>query len=138
MTRSALAPLYSVMLSASLFSLACGSGRQLQSVTIAPATADAKNSPNGQVQFAATGTFSQPPSPQPLTNADVTWCAGSNNGLCDGNINPGASVSPSGLAQCSSNFSGTVTLLAGQGTPSMNPDSGLQMKVFGTAQLTCP
>ena len=33
----------------------CGSSTGLNSVTITPATADAKSSPNGQIQFTATG-----------------------------------------------------------------------------------
>jgi hypothetical protein len=39
----------------------CGSSRQLQSVTISPASADAQNFSAGQVSFTATGTFQQKP-----------------------------------------------------------------------------
>jgi hypothetical protein len=118
---------------------ACGSGRQLQTVSIAPATADAQNSPSGQVPFVATGTFSDPPSPVTLTSNDVLWCVGSSDGSCVGNINPGATVDQTGLAQCNFGFVGTATILAG--TPSsvmMNPDEGSQLKIFGSAKLTCP
>jgi hypothetical protein len=138
MNRFVFVPSSAILLAATLFSFGCGGSRQLQSVTISLATADARNSPNGQVQFTATGTFSKPPSPQPLAATDVVWCAGASNGLCVGNINPGISVSRNGLAECVPNFSGTATILAGKGTPSMNPDGGLQMKTFGAAQLTCP
>ncbi len=70
----------------------CGSNRQLQSVSLNPASADAKNFPNGQVSFIATGTFSSPPSPQNVTSKDVFWCVGRSNGACVGNVNPGATL----------------------------------------------
>ena len=117
----------------------CGSGRQLQSVALTPASADARNFPNGQVSFAANGAFSKPPSPVQLTSNDVTWCVGSNSGMCVGNINPGVTVDQNGLAQCVPGFTGTATVLAGTGSSSnMNPDGGSQLKIFGAAQLTCP
>ena len=72
----------------------CGSSRQLQSVTLSPAWADAQNFPSGQVSFTATGTFSKKPSPLQLTSKDVTWCAGSSSGMCVGNINPGRYSGP--------------------------------------------
>src|SRR5579862_8308846 len=91
---------------------ACGSGRHLRTVSITPATADAQNSPSGQVSFVATGTFSDPPSPVTLTSKDVFWCVGSSDGSCVGNINPGATVDQTGLAQCNSGFAGTANILA--------------------------
>lgn len=116
----------------------CGSSRHLRSVTVSPVSADAQNFAGGKVQFTATGTFSKPPSPVPITQS-ATWCVGMNTGRCAGNINPGATVSPSGVAQCEPLFAGTVTILAGEGTPMMmNPDTGTQLQVFGSAQLTCP
>lgn len=47
----------------------CGnnSPRPLQSVSVNPATADARTFPNGQVQFTAAGIYSAPPSPSPIT-----------------------------------------------------------------------
>lgn len=116
----------------------CGSSRQLQSVTLNPAKADAQNFPNGQVPFTAIGTFNKPPSPVQLTSQDVAWCVGTSNGMCAGNIATGASVDANGAAQCRSGFSGTVTILAGKGMPPALPDGGSQFNVFGTAQLTCP
>jgi hypothetical protein len=41
--------------------------RVLQSMTVSPASADAQTFPQGQVQFTATGTFSQAPAPSPAT-----------------------------------------------------------------------
>lgn len=117
--------------------LACGSNRKLESVTLSPASADAKNSPNGQVPFTATGMYSKPPSPVPLTSNNVFWCVGS-MGTCAGNVNAGASVTQDGVAQCNQNFAGTVTVLAGTSQPTMNPDQGPKLIIFGSAQLTCP
>lgn len=131
--------LFLVLPVVSLGTAGCGSSRQLQSVTLSPASADAQNFPNGQVSFTATGTFSKKPSPLQLTGKDVTWCAGSSSGMCVGNINPGITVDQNGLAQCVPGFTGTVTILAGTKSFSMmNTDGGSQLKIFGTAQLTCP
>ena len=49
----------------------CGNGspRLLESISVTPASADAQSFPNGQVQFAAVGTYSQPPSPAPITQS---------------------------------------------------------------------
>ena len=122
-----------------LATLGCGSGRKLQTVSLSPPTADAKNFPNGQVPFTATGTFSQPPSPVTLTSKDVVWCVVDQKGGCVGFINPGVIVDQNGMAQCNPTFVGTATVLAGNGaTTSANPDGGSQLKVFGLAQMTCP
>jgi hypothetical protein len=121
-----------------LATVTCGSNRQLQTVTLSPAVADAQSFPNGQVNFAATGVFSKPPSPVPLTSKDISWCAGTTGGMCAGNIAAGANVDPNGGAQCQTGFSGTVTILAGTGGTTPIPDTGSQLKVFGTAKLTCP
>jgi hypothetical protein len=134
-----------ILATAAIVLLGCGSSRQLQSVTISPATADAKNFPGGQVPFTATGTFNKPPSPTQLTSQDVVWCyAGQSDianptaGTCAGNIAQYASVDQNGVAQCVPQFQGTVIILAGTGGPSGNPDGGTPLKIFGSAQLTCP
>jgi hypothetical protein len=116
----------------------CSSSRQLQSVSLTPASADAQNFPNGQVPFVANGTFNNPPSPVNLTSKDVLWCVGGNTGECVGNANPGAKLDQNGVAQCNPGFIGTATILAGtQSSIMVNPDSGPQLKVFGLASLTC-
>jgi hypothetical protein len=118
---------------------ACGSGRQLQSVNITPATADAQSFSNGQVQFVAMGTFTNPPSREVLTSKDISWCVGSSNGACIGNEIPGANLDQNGVAQCNPGFTGIATILAGtQSSAMMNPDTGSQLKIFGSAKLTCP
>ncbi len=127
-----------LLLLLTLGAFGCGSNRQLQSVAVTPASADAKNFPNGQVPLTATGTFNKPPSPVKLTSSDIAWCVGTSAGMCNGNIAGGATVDQNGLAQCRLNFAGTVTILAGKGSPPMNPDGGSQLKVFGATQLTCP
>lgn len=119
------------------FTIACGSNHSPQNITLSPASADAKNFLNGQVQFTATGSVNGM-SPEPLKSPEIFWCTGTNNGMCAGNIVQGAFIDQNGLAQCNANFTGVVTILAGTAVPSMNPDIGRQLKVFGTAQLTCP
>ena len=114
---------------------ACG-GHQLQSVSINPAMADAKDYANGQVQFTATGNFNGQP-PQPLKPPLITWCTGS-NGMCAGLVIQGAAVDQNGLAKCYPNFAGTATIMAGTYTPPTHPDAGPTLKIFGVAQLTCP
>ena len=140
MTRFGSRPLFLVLPLIAVGIGGCGSSRQLQSVTLNPASADARNFSNGQVSFAATGAFSKPPTPMQLTSMDVTWCVGSSTGACVGNINAGATVDQNGVAQCVSGFAGTVTILAGTAPSNMSPvpDVGEQLKVFGAAQLTCP
>lgn len=117
---------------------ACGT-HQLRSVSLSPASADARNFPSGQVSFIATGIFSDSMSPVPLTSNEIFWCVGSSTGSCVGNLNAGATLGQNGVGQCNPNFSGTITILAGTHSSAMvNPDQGLQLKIFGTAQLACP
>ena len=146
MTRSCPLTVWVPLFLGLLATLSCGnSDRKLESVTLDPPAADAKNSPNGQVQFLATGTFSQPPSPAPLTSKDVAWCVGEvtsamnpTAGMCVGNVVPFATVDQNGLAKCSPSSQGTVYILAGTPGAMVMPDEGSQLKVFGSAQLTCP
>jgi hypothetical protein len=113
--------------------LSCGSSnnsqRLLQSIMVAPATADAQNFPNGQVPFAATGNYSAPPTPAPVTVA--TWCVHDSNGCMGGT--PGATVDANGVAQCDAGFIGTVEIAA-----IASNGAGAGAAVTGTAQLTCP
>lgn len=108
--------------------VACGnqSSRVLQSVSVSPATADARNFANGQVQFTASGNYNQPPTPSTLTQAE--WS------LDDPTI---ATVSQTGLAQCNPGASGTVTVKAGTSGSCSGPDC-TAVFVSGTAQLSCP
>ena len=139
--RSGSAQFWPLLLCTTFMTVACGSGPrgQLQTVTLSPATANAQQFPDGQVSFTASGIFSNSQTPVPLTSKDVFWCVGSSSGQCDGFILPGAQVAQTGVAQCSPSFAGTVTVLAGtmSGTAPM-PDMGQQLKIFGSAKLTCP
>ena len=106
------------------------STRVLQSVTVAPATADAKDFSNGQVSFSATGNFSAPPSP--VTPLTVSGWTSSAPAIATVDFN-------SGMAQCVAGASGTVTIRAS--SPSGGPDMpmpGTAVLVSGTAQLSCP
>jgi|ERR1700722_1320188 len=120
----------SILLSLTVVLLACSDNRSLQSVTISPTVAKSK------AQFTATGVYNSMPTHVDITST-ATWCVGSSNGLCAGNIAIEASVN-AGLAQCLSGFTGTVTILAGQAGPSPGPDLGFQLKPFAMAQLNCP
>ena len=120
----------SILLSLTVVLLACSDNRSLQSVTISPTVVKSK------AQFTATGVYNSMPTQVDITST-ATWCVGSSNGLCAGNIAIEASVN-AGLAQCLSGFTGTVTILAGQAGPSPGPDLGFQLKPFAVAQLNCP
>ena len=104
-----------------LLAAGCGSStpRSLMSVTASPATADAKDFPNGQVQFTPTGIYNKPPTtvtPQPVT----AWLV-SPNGV--------ATIDQNGLAQCLPTQVGTATIQVG-----IAGDGPLR----DVAQLICP
>lgn len=130
-------------LPALLFLLITGCGshpRELVAINISPSAADAQSFANGQAQFVATGSYTEAPLTAQLTGQDVTWCIGDASGHCAGFIQTGATINSSGLAQCTSGFAGVVTILAGQPdsrSPGL-PDMGVQLGIFGKAQLTCP
>ncbi len=104
----------------------CGSPRLLQSVSVTPASADAQSFPNGQVQFEALGTYSQPPSPSPITQSG--WS------LSDPIL---AAITQSGLAQCNPGKSGVVTVKASTSGPCSGTGC-TPVQLSGTAQLRCP
>jgi hypothetical protein len=111
----------------SLFASGCGNGspRLLQSISVSPASADAQSFPSGQVQFTVLGTYSQPPSPSPTTASQ--WL------LVGPNI---ATISQSGVAQCTSGASGVVTVKAFTPAPCSGTGCTAAM-LSGTAQLSC-
>ena len=121
-----------------LMTASCGTTRQLTSITVSPASADARNSPNGQVQFTAAGAFSEPPSP--VTPLPVTWCPQATCGVGTP-VNVGITIDGNGLAQCEPAFVGTVPIVAmapAKPGAMITPMSGMNGMIFGTAQLTCP
>ncbi|HEV2469698.1 MAG TPA: hypothetical protein VGS78_10920 [Candidatus Sulfotelmatobacter sp.] len=110
-----------------LLAVGCGSSnRVIQSVTVTPATADAQNFPNGQVQFTASGNYSRPPSPVALSQAN--WW------LSDGSM---ATLTGNGLAQCVPGASGVATVRAGVSGPCRGTNC-TAVQIVGTAQLSCP
>jgi hypothetical protein len=135
MAKLSLVSLFALSLIASF--LACGGGslteHRLLSVTVAPTTANAADFSNGMVQFTATGTFDHAPSPATLNPA--TW------DLAPSSLYPAdaVAISASGIAQCRTGFSGTVTVRGGAIVCPQNPMVKAPcVLVFGTAQLTCP
>lgn len=121
-------PLAVLLASVELALTACGTGssRVLQAISVTPSTADAQSFPNGQVQFTVMGTYSQPPSPSPVAQAQWT--------VSDPNV---ASVSLNGLAQCNAGAVGVVTVRASTPAPCSGTACTAALLV-GTAQLNCP
>jgi hypothetical protein len=135
------ASLFLAITSVLLMAASCGgnsmmtmSARQLQSITVSPTSADAKNS-SGMVQFTATGNFNMDPM---MAMTPVRWSIG--NPFSTQPVPAGVSVDMNGLATCSG-FTGMVTIEA---TAPMDPNMPLSkmtmttMNVSGMAQLTCP
>jgi hypothetical protein len=132
---------FSLLIVAAVLSLACGSSSQnhlLQSTTVSPATADAQQFPNGQVQFTATGQYTTQPSP--VTPLETSWGVCHNGaGTTDVSIN-----SSTGVAQCSAGASGTYTVFTVNPSNPRGPNCmaitacGGGCFVTGTAQLKCP
>lgn len=104
--------------------------RTLQSVTVNPATADAKDFPHEQVQFTPTGIFNKPPTrvtPLPMCSAsDATGACITAWSVFPPTI---ATIDQNGLAQCVSGESQTAKVeiaLSGDGP------------LMTVASLTCP
>ena len=103
-----------------VLSAGCGSApRTLQSVAASPASADAKDFPDGRVQFIPTGIYNKPPIK--VTPLEVTAWAASGNII--------ATVDQNGVAECVPGQVGTVKIQVAL------PGDGPLMNV---AQLTCP
>jgi hypothetical protein len=109
--------------------------RQMQSLTVTPASADAQAFPGGKVQFTAMGTFNM--APITVTSPPVLWSIGSPFGPPPVNT---ASVDANGLAQCNG-FVGNVIVEATAPTEPEIPllqMTSTTITVSGTAQMTCP
>lgn len=110
-------------------------GRVLLAISVTPATADAQNSPNGQVVFTATGTYSVAPSPAPVTFA-APYTGGfvvepdSSNQVIASIVSTGTGTA---TVQCAAGMAGTVEVGA---TAAAN--NGTAITVSGIAQITCP
>jgi hypothetical protein len=113
-----------------------GSERHLLSVTLSPTTADAQQSPDGKVQFIATGYYNT--APYTVTPLSAGW------GTCYQDAPTSAiSVTRTGLAQCASGAVGTYTVWANDPPVPLGANClamtacGGGCFVAGTAQLTC-
>ncbi len=110
----------------------CGNGgpRLLRSIAVSPARADARTFPTRQVQFTAVGTYSQPPSPTPITQSEQRGWSSS-----DPTVAP---ISQSGLAQCKPGALGLVTVKAfACCAPCIGTECTAEL-LMGSAQLSCP
>jgi hypothetical protein len=118
----------------------CGGGtadpsKQLVAINITPASADAQNFPNGQVQFTAVGTFSD----GTKSAIQALWTL---NGPFTETPVANISLTSSGLAHCVvGGFVGTSGLFATAPSNPALPISQMTMltkNISGTAQITCP
>jgi hypothetical protein len=113
-----------------------GSSRVLESISISPNPALAKN---GTVQLVATGTFSS--APVTVTPLAVDWSQNPCDNVCNtatpAVIGP-ISVDASGVATCAKGWTGTAPVQAtAPKDPSLAPDTQNVPIVRGTANLTC-
>jgi len=111
---------------------------QLQSMSVSPTAADAKNYPDEQVQFTATDYYENS---RMVTPQSANWVACQSGGPVTD-----VTVTASGVAQCGSGASGTFTIDAwnpvGKDTyhcPALSTCSAVpQCSIQAVAQLTCP
>lgn len=128
--------LFGLLAVTAIATVGCGSmnstsNRVLQSMTLAPPSADALSS-QGQVQFTAMGTFSKAPSPAPVPFVvpyTGTWATSDKNT---------ATITQGGLATCVSGAAGTVTITAIASTNSGKGTQATSTAVSASAKLTCP
>jgi hypothetical protein len=141
MRRSSALVFFLLVVAILLVTVSCGgmstmmSNRQLQSITVTPASADAMSFTAGMVHFTAMGTYNM----APMTgNPPVLWSLG--NPFSAQPVPAGVSIDASGVARCTG-FVGMVTVEA---TSPMDPNMPVSqmnmntMNVAGMAQLTCP
>jgi hypothetical protein len=113
-----------------------GSSRVLESISISPNPAVAKN---GTAQLVATGTFSS--APVTVTPLPVDWSQSPCDNLCNvagPNVIGPISVNSSGVATCAKGFTGSFPVQAvAPKDPSLSPDTQNVPTVRGSANLTC-
>jgi hypothetical protein len=108
--------------------------RVLISVAVTPETADALNSPNGQVTFTATGTFNLPPITAPVTfTAPYAGSFAVNNPSNQIIANVVSSGTGTVTVECVNGVSGTVGVVA-----SASANNGTSVMISASGQLTCP
>jgi hypothetical protein len=138
--------IFTMTITAAAITLACGSSQHLlQTVSVSPATADAKNYPDGQVQFTATGYYNMAPSP--VVPFGATWGTCSQPAPGQEQSTNAVTVNSNGVAQCTKGAVGTYTVWASGSNP-LKPGTvcsavitacGVSCDaIVGNAQLTCP
>ncbi len=109
-------------------------GRVLTAITVTPSSADAAQSPNGQVTFTATGQFSLPPLSGPVTfKSPYTgqfFVANPGNQAIANVVSAGDGTV---TVQCVANVTASVEVVA-----SASANNGTPLIVTGQGQLTCP
>jgi hypothetical protein len=130
------------LLAAAAICLACSPAptHQLESITLSPTSADAKDYPNAEVQFVATGHYNI--SPMTVTPLAASW------GACSQQFatTTAVLVSQNGLAQCAAGATGTFTVWVndpmplGKGVYSCPAQGacGGGCNIQANAQITCP
>ncbi len=131
---------FSALVLAASVALSCGASSHSQdpliTITLSPATADAQDYPNGEVQFTATGYYINPS--RTVSPLSAGW------GTCYEDASTSEiSIVSSGVAKCAPGAVGTYTVWANDA-----PDPNIECLamtacgggcfVAGTAQLTCP
>jgi hypothetical protein len=130
---------------ATSITFACGSGskptRVIQSLSVSPGSADAKDYPNGEVPFVATGIYNA--APMMVTPLQSTWAVVNQNGDQTTDV----LINANGVAHCAAGASGAYNV---GGWVAITPSPGglcnvssaygnpCGDSVLGVAQLTCP
>lgn len=109
--------------------------RILSSIVVTPATADAQNSPNGQVLYSANGTFTQQPFTVLVPSTppySVAFTVGTTNTkqVIATIVTQGQGTA---AVQCVAGMSGTVLVAA-----VASANNGTTATISGAAQITCP
>jgi len=120
--------------------LACGGLNHslYKSVTVSPANADAKNYPNGQVQFTATGTEINGTQVKPLASF---WTSGPPWVPVSADPLTGIQLDQTGLVSCGTAAPGSFMIVATVPIDPSVPVSKITAttpQVSGAAVLTCP
>lgn len=118
--------------------LACGINSRLQSITVSPATADAKDYANGQVPYTATGTYTNGNQVKPLA---ALWTPAPPWSLTPQMPWPPITLDSTGLASCGTANPGTYMIVATAPVDPHFPLSQMTMttpQTSGMATLTCP
>ena len=127
---ASLVAIFVTFLSLSCNSVNPNSGRVLTAITVTPTSADAVQSPNGQVTYTATGQFSLPPLSGPVTfkspytgsffvanpnGQTIANVVTTGNGTVTVQCVSGVNASVEVVASAAAN-NGTGTVVTGQGT----------------------